>query len=225
MAKKMTVSEAMRNRRTIRGYKPEPVAEDLLQQILETAQLSPSNCNTQPWFLTVVSGQARDQLEQALIAELIAGKPPEPAFMSGDANLEGIYRERQYACAADYYQTMGIEREDKTGRNQLMVKNWQFFGAPHVAFVTMPLTMGPVNAIDIGIYLQSLMLLFVEHGLASCPQGALALYPQPIKEIAGIPEGHGILCGISFGYADEEAKINEVKMGRADLQQSVKFVS
>ena len=225
MTKTMTVSEAMRKRRTIRGFRPEPVAEDLLKKILETAQLSPSNCNTQPWFLTVVSGQARDKLEQALMAELISGKTPTPVFTLGDANLEGIYKERQYACAADYYQTMGVERADKAGRNELMAKNWQFFGAPHVGFLTMPSTMGPVNAIDMGIYLQSLMLLLVEHGLDSCAQGALANFPDPIKEIAGIPEGHGIICGLSFGYADEEAKINEVKMDRADLKQSGKFVS
>jgi nitroreductase len=197
----------------------------VLLNILETAQLAPSNCNTQPWFFTVVSGQARVKLEQALIAEITAGKTPAPAFKPGDDSLEGVYRERQYACAADYYQTMGIERQDKAARNQLMLKNWQFFGAPHVGFLTMPLAMGPVNAVDIGIYLQSLMLLLVEYGLASCPQGALAFYPDPIREIAGIPEGHGILCGLSFGYADEEAKINEVHMGRADLQHSVKFVS
>ncbi|WP_166424668.1 nitroreductase [Paraglaciecola sp. 20A4] len=221
----MTVSEAMRKRRTIRGFKPEPVAEDVLQKILQTAQLAPSNCNTQPWFFTVVSGEARDKLEKALMAELIAGKTPTPAFTPGDAGLDGVYRDRQYSCAADYYQTMGIERQDKAARNKLMAKNWQFFDAPHVGFLTMPLSMGAVNAIDVGIYLQSLMLLMVEHGLASCPQGALAFYPDPICDIAGIPEGHGILCGLSFGYADEEAKINEVHMGRADLPHSVKFVS
>ena len=221
----LSVSQAMQQRRTVRGFKSEPVAEKIIQQILQLAQLAPSNCNTQPWFFTVVSGQARDKLEKALVAELMAGKTPDPAFAAGDAGLEGVYKERQYSCAADYYQTMGIERHDKAARNQLMVKNWQFFGAPHVGFLTMPLTMGAVNAIDVGIYLQSLMLLLVEHGLASCPQGALAFYPDPIREIAGIPEGHGILCGLSFGYADEQAKINEVHMGRAGLTQSVKFVS
>lgn len=220
-----TVSEAMCKRCTTRGFKSDPVPQDVLQKILETAQLAPSNCNTQPWFFTVVSGQARDNLEQALMAEIMEGKAPSPAFQAGDANLEGVYRERQYSCAADYYQSMGIERQNKAARNQLVAKNWQFFGAPHVGFLTMPISMGPVNAIDIGIYLQSLMLLMVEHGLASCPQGALAFYPEPINEIAGIPEGHGILCGLSFGYADDEAQINDVKMGRADLQECVKFVS
>lgn len=225
MASTMSVSEAIRKRRTIRGYKPDAVPDDVLKKILQTAQLAPSNCNTQPWFLTVVSGEARDKLEQALVNELITQKKPAPSFTPADVNLSGVYRERQHACAADYYQTMGIERADKARRNQLMMKNWQFFGAPHVAFVTMPLTMGTVNAIDIGIYMQSLMLLFVEHGIDSCPQGALAYFTDPIKDIAGIPDGHGILCGISFGYADEEAKINTVKMGRAELNDSVKFVS
>ena len=120
---------------------------------------------------------------------------------------------------------MGIAREEKQKRMELMVKNWQFFDAPHVAFISMPKTMKEVNAIDIGIYLQSLMLLFVEHGISSCPQGALAFYPDPIIEKVGLPDDHGILCGISFGYEDEGAQINNVKMPRADLKECVSFFS
>ena len=89
----------------------------------------------------------------------------------------------------------------------------------------MPKSMGPVNAIDVGIYLQSLMLLMAEHGLGSCPQGALAYFPDPVREIAGLPEDMGILCGLSFGYPDDDALINTVRMERAPLDQSVTFVA
>lgn len=220
----MNVTEAISARRTIRGFKPDPVPDDILRKILETARFAPSNCNTQPWFLTLVFGDARDRLEKALLAEITAGKPPSPVFTPGDSGLEGAYRDRQVACAVSYYGTMGIERNDKQERNALMLKNWSFFGAPHVGFLSMPKTMREVNAVDVGIYLQTLMLLFVEHGLASCPQGALAFYPDPVFEIAGVPEDHGILCGISFGYADEEAHINTVKMDREPLESMVRFV-
>ncbi|MGK0499621.1 MAG: nitroreductase [Oceanicoccus sp.] len=219
------VADSIKQRRTVRGFKPNLVPDEILNSIFETAQFSASNCNTQPWFVTVVSGKLRTQLEQALLTEITSGKAPSPVFQPGDQGLEGVYKERQYACAADYYSAMNIERADKEKRTALMLKNWQFFGAPHVAFISMPATMGAVNAIDVGIYLQSLMLLMVEHGLASCPQGALALYPQPIKELVGIPEGHAIICGLSFGYADKNAQINTAHMGRAPLVDAVRFVS
>ena len=217
----MTVTEAVQKRRSIRGFKPDPIPEALLQEIVELACLAPSNCNTQPWHLTVVSGAMRDRLEQEFMHALETGVTPTPAFKPGDMNLEGVYRERQIDCAVRYYNTMGIERQDREKRLWLAQKNWQFFGAPHVAFLSMPTSMGEVNAIDVGIYLQTFMLLLVERGLASIPQGALAHYPEPVERLIGLPEGHGILCGISFGYEDPSARINEVKTDRAPVSNTV----
>ena len=221
----MNVAEAIALRRTTRGFKTTPVADELIREIVEKAQQSPSNCNTQPWHITVVSGEARDRLEGLLMQALMAGEEINPAFMPGDAKLDGVYRERQIDCAVRYYGVMGIERDDRDARNALMARNWQFFGAPHVAFLSMQKSMGPVNAVDVGIYLQSLMLLFTEYGLACCPQGALAFFPDPVFEVAGIPEEMGILCGLSFGYADKDAVINTVRMPRGSIEDSVNFVS
>lgn len=221
----MTVTEALKARRTIRGFRPDPVPRALIEQIVADAQTSASNCNTQPWHFAVVSGAARDDLAQALVAEVTCGKPQASAFQLPDAGWDGVYRERQFACAADYYAVMGIERSDRPARNALMLKNWEFFGAPHVGFLSMPLSMGPVNAVDVGIYLQSLMLLMTEHGLASCPQGSLAYFPEPILARVPIPSGNGILCGLSFGYADEDARINQVTMPRAPVAESVTFTA
>lgn len=221
----MRVAQAVKARRSIRAFKPEPVPEDVLREILDIARFAPSNCNTQPWHLTVVSGEAREQLEKAIVEEIFSGKAPSPVFKPGDAELTGVYKERQYACAMDYYGTMGIERHEKDKRQALMLKNWQFFGAPHVAFLSMPASMGPVNAVDIGIYLQTLMLLLVDYGLASIPQGALAFYPDPVLEIAQLPEGHAIICGLSFGYEQEGEQINKVIMDRAPLEDVVTLIS
>ena len=220
----MNVSDAISARRSIRGFKPDPVAPELLEKIFTTASLAPSNCNTQPWHIVVVSGQARIDLQTAIFAEMSAGKAPSPAFPPGDQGLTGDYKDRQYQCAFGYYGTMGIERHEKDKRFALMMKNWEFFGAPHVAFISMPTSMGPVNAIDVGIYLQTLMLVLVEHGLASCPQGALAFYPDEVKKIANIPEGNGIICGLSFGYEEVGAQINKVIMDRAPLADTVQFI-
>ena len=221
----MNVAEAVKARRAIRGFKPEPVPESLLREILDLARFAASNCNSQPWHLAIVSGAAKDKLSQQLLSEIASGKPPSPYFLQGDKNLEGVYRERQYDCARRYYATVGITREDRQGRDRQALLNWTFFGAPHVGFLSMPRTMSVVNAVDLGIYLQTLMLLLVERGLASCPQAILALYPDPVFEIADIPEGNALVCGISFGYEDPEAVINQTYMDRAPLHETVTFRS
>ncbi len=214
----MDVTEALKVRRTIRGFKPDPVPEDVICEVIELAKLAPSNSNTQPWNIAVVSGEARAQLEAEIRQEIQAGVKPYPAFPPGGAGLKGRYKERQYECAYRYYDAMDIAREDKQARGQLLMRNYNFFGAPHAAFLSMPETMNRANAIDIGIFLQSLMLLMVERGLASCPQGALAAYPGPVKKMLPIPEGNAILCGLSFGYPDFDAQINTAKMDREPFE-------
>jgi len=204
----MDVSEAVLARRTIRAFKKEPVPEAVIREVLEIARFAPSNSNTQPWRIDIVSGEARDTLEAAIFAEMKAGKKPYPAFPPGGSGLKGRYKERQRECAFKYYDAVGVDKDDLKARAQLASKNWTFFGAPHAAFFSYPETMHRANAIDIGIFLQTIMLLFVERGIASCPQGALAAFPGPVRAMLPIPEGNAILCGLSFGYADTEAAAN-----------------
>lgn len=221
----MKVSDALTQRRSVRAYQDREVAEELIQEIFTKAQQAPSNCNTQPWHVSVVSGGAREALEKALLADIMSGKAPTPAFQPGDKDLSADYKKRQVDCAIALYDAVGIKYEEKDKRQKLMLRNWQFFGAPHAAFFSMPKTMGEVNAVDIGIYLQTIMLLMTEHGIACCPQGALAFYPDPIHELAQIPEGNGILFGLSFGYAEADADINSFQMDREALATSVTFLS
>jgi len=221
----MKVSEAIKQRRSVRGYLNKPVEQDLLKKIFLQAQDSPSNCNTQPWHVVVLSGASRDKIEKAMISEIMNSEDPSPHFIPGDQNLKDEYRKRQIACAISLYDAMDIKYEEKDKRQALMVRNWQFFGAPHAAFFSMPKTMSEINAVDMGIYLQTLMLLLTEHGLASCPQGALAMYPKAVYELANIPENHAIMFGLSFGYADKEAPINAFEVGRDELNNAVEFHS
>jgi nitroreductase len=215
----MNIVEAIKSRKTIRGFKETPVPASVIEEIIDIARRAPSNCNTQPWHFAVVSGGARQNLEARLLEEAASGKAPYPAFGHWDKGISGQYQQRRHQCAAELYGVLGIEREDKDGRNAQTLKNWRFFGAPHVGFISMPSSLGILNAVDVGIFLQTLMLLFVEYGLASCPQVALGYFPGPVHEIAKIPEGNGIVCGISFGYADDSARVNRVRMGRATVEE------
>ena len=223
----MNLTDAVKTRRTIRAYKPEPVPEPIIREVLEIAREAPSNSNTQPWRIDIVSGAARDELQQRIATEMRAGAKPSPTFPPGGSGLKGRYKERQRECAFQYFAAVDIARDDKAAQRRLSMKNFEFFGAPHAAFLSYPETMHRANAIDLGIFLQTIMLLFVERGIASCPQGALAAYPEPVKAMLPIPEGNAILCGLSFGYPDMDAQINSpaAKMGREAVDVFASFTS
>ena len=221
----MLVNEAIIKRRSVRAYTDQTVEQELIEKIFTQAQQSPSNCNTQPWHVVVVSGKARDDIEQAMMSEIMSGAAPSPHFTPGDYQLKDQYRKRQIECAIALYDSMNIKKEDKKERQELMGRNWQFFGAPHAAFFSMPKDMSEINAVDMGIYLQSLMLLMTQYGLASCPQGALAMFTNAIWELANIPDNNAIMFGLSFGYADTDHRINQFDVGRTELSNSVEFYS
>lgn len=217
-----TIRGLLQRRYSVRGFFSDPVPKADIRNIFEAAKLSPSNCNTQPWQVYVASGDSIERLRVELVAEASAGKPPQADFAYFD-QFPAPYRQRQVECAMALYQNMGIARNDREARSKAMLRNFAFFDAPHVAFICMPKDFDTVNAVDIGIYLQSLMLLMESKGISCCAQGALGFYPGPIKTILDIPEHLGVVVGLSFGYADPSNPANNTRTERAQMQQSVTF--
>jgi nitroreductase len=217
------LSDILKERHSVRGFKATPINSTLLEDVFCRAQQSPSNCNVQPWQAYVLSGEKKDELSKQLINEVIKQQSPEPDF---DWNIayKGIHRERQLGAANALYSAMAVARDDKAKRNMAMLRNWTFFDAPHVVFFTMEKYLNIMGAVDIGIYAQTLALLLKEHGIDSCMQGALGQFPKPIHRMLNLPEGHGVLFGMSFGYADE-SPANQCRTDRADITQSVTFLS
>lgn len=219
----MSLTEILNSRYSVRAFKKDAVDSDILQEVFAAAQRAPSNCNVQPWQTYVVSGAKKDELKNLLIGTVMKQQPPQPDF-NWKVAYEGIHRERQFGSAAALYNAMGIARDDKMKRNMAMLRNWAFFDAPHVAFFTMDTYLDIMGAVDIGIYAQTLTLLLKERGIDSCMQGALGQFPQPVHEFLGLPEGRGILFGMSFGYADENADANKCRTDRANLDDAVSFI-
>lgn len=153
---------------------------------------------------------------------VIQQQKPNPDFNWAVA-YQNEHRERQFGSANALYTAMGIDRNDKPKRQQAMVRNWQFFNAPHAAFFTMDKYLDIMGAVDIGIYAQTLSLLMHENGISSCMQGALGQFPDPVKQMFDLPESRGILFGMSFGYADAEAPANKARTDREALESSVVF--
>lgn len=218
----MTVEQTLQQRSSTRAFSDQAVPQELLNTIFAIAQTAPSNCNVQPWHPYVVSGQTKDRLKEAMVKAVMSGAAPNPDF-NWLPKYQGIHRERQFGSANALYTSMGITREDKKSRQMAMIRNWQFFDAPHAVFFTMDKYLDIMGAVDLGIYAQTLSLLFAEHGIASCMQGALGQFPDPVKDILQLPEDSGILFGMSFGYADQAAPANQTKTDRESINNAVSF--
>ncbi|MDP2284921.1 MAG: nitroreductase [Pseudohongiella sp.] len=223
-ASHMSLEQAILQRRSVRGYLPDLVPEAVLQNIFELAQLAPSNCNVQPWKVYVASGALRDELSTEMQRRIRDGVTPNPDYeYRGD--FVGEYRTRQVECAVALYNEMGIERNDKPGRQHAIMRNFEFFDAPYMAFLGMDKAFGTTVAIDVGMYAQNLMLLLVAHGLHSCPMGTMRNYPDLVREAFGLGEDNRILFGLAFGYEDTSVPANKTRTTRDPVSASVMFKS
>lgn len=213
---------AIRERRSVRGFLSKPVPRETIEEVLELAQRAPSNCNVQPWRVYVASGDARDELRAALVTAVTSGKVS--GAMAPVDDFKGVYRDKQIACAVELYSRMGIERDDRAGRLKAMLRNFEFFDAPHVAYVCMAKTFGIGVALDVGMYVQTLMLAMQSRGIGSCAQAALRAYPDLVAQQLGIPDDEQILCGLSFGYEDLDVPANRTRQPRDPISSNVFFV-
>ncbi|MBC7173191.1 MAG: nitroreductase [Polyangiaceae bacterium] len=216
------IDEIILGRRSIRGFRPDPVPRDTLLEVLSLAQQSPSNCNVQPWRVYIASGERCEKLRERLTTALRSGQASPMAYPL-DA-FKDEYRKRQVECAAEMYGKMGIAREDVAGRFDAHLANFRFFGAPHVAFICMDASFGVGVALDVGMYVHSLMLLLWSRGIGSCAQAALRAYEDITREELGIPDTLRVVCGLSFGYEDESVPANATRQARQPVEQNVTFV-
>jgi len=215
------LDKAIAERRSVRGFLPKPVPRSVLEELLTLAQRAPSNCNVQPWRVYVASGDTLVQLRAALVAAASSGKSQ---TMSATVDtFFGAYREKQVACAVELYGKMGVARDDREGRQRAMLRNFEFFDAPHVAYVCMATSFGIGVALDVGMYVQTLMLAMQSRGIGSCAQAALRAFPDIVGEHLGIPEDEQILCGLSFGYEDQTVAANRTRQPRDPIADNVFF--
>jgi len=221
----VTVTEAVQSRRSIRRFRSDPVDRAVLERLLEKAQLAPSGGNLQPWNAHVLSGPALERLRDAIVPLIPQGRAAHSTdYAIYPADLADRYAASRYEVGEDMYAALGVTREDKQGRLAQFARNYQAFGAPVLMLVHTPRYMGPPQWADIGMWLQTLMLLAREEGLDSCAQEAWAVYQQQIREHVAIPEDHILFCGVSIGYRDPDAPVNSFPVTRAPLKDVISFV-
>jgi hypothetical protein len=220
----MGLIDAIYQRRSVRGYLDKEVPQATLDRIFDIANQAPSNCNVQPWKVYVASGALKDRLRKAMVEKTATGVTPNPDYpYRGD--FEGEYRKRQVECAVALYSNMGIERGDKEGRMHAVLRNFEFFDAPYIAFLGMDPNFGTTVALDVGMYAQNLMLTMVAFGLHSCPMGTMRNYPDLVRDVFNITDDTKILFGISFGYEDSTVAANKTKTTRDEISANVVFRS
>jgi nitroreductase len=218
----MKVSDAIASRKTIRAFRPDPVPRKTIESILAAASRAPSGGNLQPWKVYVLLGEARNELIRR-VAERRKTKAlgEAPEYSIYPPALSEPYKTRRFKIGEAMYGMLGIPREDKMARLAFFSGNWEFFGAPVGLIITIDRQMQQGQWADVGMFLQSIMLLAREHGLDTCPQEAWAVWHRIIREFLAVPENEMVFCGMAIGYADKAHPVNALVSDRAPLEEFV----
>lgn len=219
----MNVSKALESRSAVRAYLDKPVPADLLEEILVAAARSPSGGNLQPWNVWALTGDHLNRFKATVLERAQANPMGEGTeYKIYPDNLAEPYRTRRFKNGEDLYRSLNIPREDKAARLGQFAKNFGFFGAPVGLIFTINRQMEPGQWADLGMYMQSVMLLAQEHGLSTCPQEAWALWHKTIREFVGLSPDLMVFAGMALGYADNSHPIN---MWRSDRAPASEFLT
>lgn len=217
----MNVIDAVNARMSVRRFTPEPIDDEVLHGLVRDAARAPSGGNVQPWRIYGVNGAS-----MARLRGFLATQPPldEPEYDIYPAGLTEPYRTNRFTVGEQMYATVGIAREDKEGRRRQFAANDDFFGAPAAIFCYVDRQMGKPQWSDLGMYLQTFMLLAVERGLGTCPQEYWAVRHRSVTAFVGAPDNEMLFCGVSVGHVDTAAPINTLRSERMPLGQFATFV-
>jgi nitroreductase len=219
----MDIHEAVTSRRAVRGFTDRQVPREVLNRVLSAAAWSPSGSNIQPWHAYVLTGGPLAEVKKRAGDRLAAGDPwDEPEYEQYPLVLKSPYHERRSVFGEQRYGALGIAREDLEARQRAASANWDCFGAPAALFCYIDRDMGPAQWADVGMYLQTVMLLLRAEGLHSCPQMAWAKFHRTVAEVVSPPDELMLFCGMSIGF--EDVTVSDARTGRAPLDETVTFV-
>jgi len=220
----MNVIEALAARRSIRVFKSDPVAPELIKSIVEAANRSPSWANTQPWEVYVAGGTPLENLRERYLENYRKGIEPSPDIPV-PPSWPAAHQERIFQLGAGRFAFLGIERHDKEARKKTREMNFNLFGAPHIVFICMEQGLSPWSLYDLGSFSMSLMLAAQHYGLSTIPAVLLVAYPDIIREELGIPQNLSVVIGIALGYGDMGSIHNQYIASRRNVEEFLKIKS
>jgi nitroreductase len=217
------LEELLRERYSVRAFRPDPVPREIIERVLGAAQRTASWCNSQPWQVLIASGEAKERFRKSIYAEAASGAGDGHDFTAPREYL-GVYLERRRESGFQLYNSLGIPRGDKAAYTRQALENFNFFGAPHVAIVHTTEALGVYGAIDCGAYVSNFMLAAQALGLGTIPQAAIASRSGLVRRHFNLGDDRRVVCGISFGFADHAHKANSYRTSRASIADTVTFV-
>jgi nitroreductase len=206
-----------------RAFLDRPVPRDVLERVLLAAGNAPSPRNTQFWQVAVVTDEARDELSRRLRAALDSGEHYEQDYVNRPEPMGEVYEQRAFAWGAAYYGALGVDRDDRAGRREVERKNLHFWGAPVAMVFHLPHNAVPGTFLEMGFFLQNVMLGLISCGLGSCPQYSVTRYSAVIRDFLGLGTERLVVANLCVGYVDESAPINRFYPERAKLHDYTRW--
>lgn len=221
------LSDLLAARHSCRAFLPAQVPRLMIDRALEMAQRSPSSCNSQPWQAIITEGEATHRFREALHQHAASGNVPalSDADFAFPLTYGGVYKERQRACGWSLYRSVGIAPGDREASRKQVLRNFRLFDAPHVMILTTDRDLGVYGAIDCGSYMTIFMLAAQSLGLAAVAQAAIAGCSGFVRRYFDLPDDRRIVCGISFGFPDQEDAANGFRTTRAGRDEVVRYLS
>jgi nitroreductase len=217
----MNVTEAVYSRTSIRSFLEDPVSDELLKILLEKASRAASGGNLQPWKIFIVNNSA---MKDFLEFQEGWTEPEVPAYEIYPPKLKEPYRTSRFELGEQMYELLGIGRENKEARIAQVMENFRFFGAPCAFFCFIDRQMGPPQWSDLGMFLQTFMLLAKEAGLDTCAQEAWSMKHDSVSKFVKAEDSDMLFCGMAIGYRDDTATVNSLKSERRPLNEWAKFL-
>ena len=221
----MTFSELIKARRSVRGYRPDPVPREVIEDIISVAKWAPSSMNTQPWHVHVVTGEPLDNIRRGNTENMVAGVPPKREFPMRES-YEGIHRKRQVEVAVQLFDAMGIARDDTERRTDWVMRGFRQFDAPVSLVLTYDKYLEPaaISQFDLGAFSHAIVLAAWERGLGCVINGQGIMQSHVVRTHAQIPDDQVIMICIAMGYPDDSFVANEVKSRREENKNFVRYV-
>ncbi|WP_319381082.1 nitroreductase [Thiomicrorhabdus sp.] len=217
------VYQAITQRHSVRAFLNKPVAQEQIRRILEAARFAPSGVNTQPWQVAVVSGATKQRLQNAMLKKFAAGERGKMDYAYYPNEWKIPYKQRRVETGKQLYGALQIDRKNKAGQKAQWAANYRGFDAPVTLYFFMDDCLQTGSFFDYGMFVENIMLLAQEEGLATCPQGALGEYPDLVRRELGYDRNKLLICGMALGYEDKEHPVNQYRTEREKVDDFTRF--
>jgi nitroreductase len=219
------VVEAIRSRRSIRGFLKTPVPREAIVELLEAARRAPSANNTQPWRVYVLTGAAKERLSAAILSERATGADEPPAeYQYYSGKWPEPYQTRRRTLGYRLYDLLGIAKGDRAAARRWHDRNFEFFGAPVGMIFTVERSLAVGSYMDVAMFVENILIGARGLGLDTCPQAAFANYHATIRRELSLSSAEIVVCGLSLGYADHDAVPNTLQTDREPLENFATFL-